>query len=60
MFFGLGPNEAKVVVRILDVNDNFPKFATNGRPIIAAIPTSANFGHQILRLQVRFRKKLRI
>lgn len=55
MFFGLGPNEAKVVVRILDVNDNFPKFATNGRPIIAAIPTTANFGHQILRLQVRVR-----
>lgn len=49
--FVLDPNEAKVIVRILDLNDNFPKFETNGRPIVAAIPSSANFGYQILRLQ---------
>ncbi|XP_045465404.1 cadherin-89D [Harmonia axyridis] len=49
----LGLNEVKVIVRVTDVNDNPPKFTTMGRPIIAAIPASANYGFHILRLQAR-------
>ncbi|XP_017781597.1 PREDICTED: cadherin-89D, partial [Nicrophorus vespilloides] len=47
----LGLNEVKVIVRITDTNDNVPKFTINGRPIVAAIPTTANFGFHIVRLQ---------
>jgi hypothetical protein len=49
----LGLNEVKVIVRVTDVNDNIPKFTITGRPIVAAIPTSASYGHHIVRLQVR-------
>nr|CAD7427729.1 unnamed protein product [Timema monikensis] len=44
-------NEVKVIVRIKDVNDNTPRFIVNGRPIVAAIPTTANYGYQIVKLQ---------
>lgn len=47
----VGLNEVKVIVRVTDVNDNVPKFTITGRPIIAAIPTSANYGYHIIRLQ---------
>ncbi|XP_065157447.1 cadherin-89D isoform X2 [Atheta coriaria] len=47
----LGLNEVKVIVRISDVNDNVPKFTISGRPIVAAIPTTANFGYHIIQLQ---------
>lgn len=47
-----GLNEVKVIIRVIDVNDNVPKFTVTGRPFIAAIPTTANFGHHIIRLQV--------
>ncbi|XP_068082261.1 cadherin-89D [Anabrus simplex] len=47
----LASNEVKIIVRVKDVNDNPPKFTTNGRPIVAAIPTTANYGYQIVRLQ---------
>lgn len=49
----LGLNEVKVIVRVIDVNDNVPKFTVSGRPFIAAVPTSANFGFHIIKLQVR-------
>ncbi|XP_044262289.1 cadherin-89D isoform X1 [Tribolium madens] len=49
----LGLNEVKVIIRITDVNDNIPKFTITGRPIIAAIPTTASYGHHILRLQAK-------
>lgn len=45
-------NEVKVVLRIKDMNDNSPQFPLNGRPLVAAIPTSANYGYPIARLQV--------
>ncbi|XP_075211152.1 cadherin 89D [Lycorma delicatula] len=49
----LAPNEIKLVVRVRDVNDNPPVFALNGRPLVAAIPTTANYGYPIARLQAK-------
>ena len=49
----LGLNEVKVIVRVTDVNDNVPKFTITGRPIVAAIPTNANYGYHIVRLQAK-------
>nr|CAD7198728.1 unnamed protein product [Timema douglasi] len=51
----LAANEVKVIVRVKDVNDNTPRFIVNGRPIVAAIPTTANYGYQIVKLQVSVR-----
>lgn len=50
---GLGPNEAKVVIKIKDLNDNAPKFKTNGRPFVAAVSSSAPYGHNVIKVQVR-------
>ncbi|XP_069700620.1 cadherin-89D [Periplaneta americana] len=47
----LAPNEVRIIVRVRDVNDNAPRFIINGRPIVAAIPTTATYGYQIVRLQ---------
>jgi len=47
----VGNNEVKVVLRIKDVNDNSPRFKQQGRPIVAAIPTSASYGYQIATLK---------
>ncbi|KAK9881182.1 hypothetical protein WA026_014530 [Henosepilachna vigintioctopunctata] len=49
----MGLNDVKVIIKVTDVNDNSPKFITNGKPIIAAIPASANYGYHIVRLQAR-------
>lgn len=51
-----GMNEVKVLVRVTDLNDNAPRFTIIGRPIVAAVPASANFGYQIIRLQVNASK----
>jgi len=50
---GLAPNEARVVVRVKDVNDNAPRFKSKGRPILAAIPTSAHYGYEVVKVEVR-------
>ncbi|XP_060524594.1 cadherin-89D isoform X2 [Cylas formicarius] len=47
----LGLNEVKVVVKVTDVNDNAPKFTSYGRPIVAAIPATATYGYDVLKLQ---------
>lgn len=49
---GLGPNEAKIIVKVKDINDNPPKFKKSGRPILSAVPTSAHYGYNILKLEV--------
>ncbi|KAI5749559.1 hypothetical protein M8J76_008291 [Diaphorina citri] len=49
----LGPNEVKIIVRVLDANDNGPRFVGNGRPIVAAIPSSATYGFPIAKLHAR-------
>lgn len=43
----LRENEVRLVIRVLDVNDNSPRFAGNGKPIISVIPGSANFGFPV-------------
>ena len=50
---GLGPNEAKIILKVKDVNDNAPKFKTNGRPILAAIPTAAYYGYNVIKVEVK-------
>lgn len=52
---GLAPNEARVVVRVKDINDNAPRFKTKDRPILAAIPTTAHYGYEVVKVEVRTR-----
>lgn len=52
MLEGLTRSDVKVVINIKDMNDNPPRFTIYGRPIVAAIPTTASFGYEILKLQV--------
>ncbi|KAL1465639.1 hypothetical protein WDU94_005192 [Cyamophila willieti] len=47
------PNEVKIIVRVLDANDNGPRFIGNGRPIVAAIPSSATYGFPIAKLHAK-------
>lgn len=53
LIFCAGLNEVKVVVKITDLNDNAPKFMSTGRPIVAAIPATAGYSYEVMRLQVR-------
>lgn len=39
------------MLRVKDVNDNSPMFKLNARPIIAAVPKTANYGYEIVKLQ---------
>lgn len=48
---GLELNEAKIIVRVKDTNDNVPRFKSNGRPMLAAIPTTAHYGYEIIRVE---------
>ncbi|XP_072758851.1 cadherin-89D isoform X2 [Anoplolepis gracilipes] len=48
---GLAPNEARVVVRIKDVNDNAPRFKSRDRPILAAIPTTVHYGYEVVKVE---------
>ncbi|KAK2588583.1 hypothetical protein KPH14_006357 [Odynerus spinipes] len=48
---GLAPNEARVVVRVKDTNDNAPRFKSKGRPILAAIPTTAHYGYEVVKVE---------
>ncbi|CAD6233777.1 GSCOCG00007273001-RA-CDS [Cotesia congregata] len=49
----LRTNEAKIVVRVKDINDNAPKFKSKGRPLLAAVPASANYGYEIIRVEAK-------
>ncbi|XP_059611787.1 cadherin-89D [Phlebotomus argentipes] len=48
---GLMYNEIRIVIRVIDENDNAPMFVGNGRPIVAVIPNTANFGFPVTRVQ---------
>ncbi|XP_018361835.1 PREDICTED: cadherin-89D isoform X2 [Trachymyrmex cornetzi] len=48
---GLAPNEARVVVRVKDVNDNAPRFKTKDKPILAVIPTTAHYGYEVVKVE---------
>lgn len=37
----------QLVIRVLDANDNAPRFSGNGKPIISVIPSVANFGFAV-------------
>ena len=47
-----GEGEAIVRVNILDINDNEPVFDNASSEITAAVPTTAEYGHPVTRLQV--------
>ncbi len=46
------PNEVKLIVHVLDENDNAPKFRNNGRPFVAAIPNTVPYGFVVARIRV--------
>ncbi|XP_067214901.1 cadherin-89D [Linepithema humile] len=48
---GLAPNEARVIVRVKDVNDNAPRFKSKDRPILAAIPVTAHYGYEVVKVE---------
>ncbi|CAG4966971.1 unnamed protein product [Parnassius apollo] len=48
---GMTKYDVKIIVRIKDVNDNAPKFINGGRPMVTAIPTTASYGYEVIRLQ---------
>lgn len=35
------------MIRVTDENDHAPKFVGNGKPIVAVIPNTANFGYPV-------------
>lgn len=39
------------MLRVADENDNPPKFIGNGKPIVAVIPNTANFGYPVTTVQ---------
>ena len=41
-------------INILDVNDNKPKFDDSNSKIIAAVPTTAEYGHHVSKIQVNY------
>ncbi|CAB3364238.1 Hypothetical predicted protein [Cloeon dipterum] len=49
---GVAGDEVRLVVHVRDENDNTPRFegAQEGRPIVAAIPASAKYGDEVVRL----------
>lgn len=40
----------QIVIKVIDENDHEPKFVGNGKPIIAVMPNSANFGFPVTRV----------
>lgn len=46
------PNEVKVIVHVIDENDNAPRFKTNGRPFVAAIPNTVSYGYVVTKIEV--------
>ena len=49
---GAGEGEAIVRVNILDVNDNTPEFDNASSEITASVPTTAEYGHPVTKIQV--------
>lgn len=48
---GMRERDARVVVRVRDVNDNAPRFAEAGRPQVAAVRAGAGYGEPVLLLR---------
>ena len=49
---GSGEGEVIVRVNIKDVNDNPPVFRDQETEIVASVPTTAQYGHHVTRIQV--------
>ncbi|TMW42416.1 hypothetical protein DOY81_012501 [Sarcophaga bullata] len=48
---GLENNECRLVLKILDENDNAPRFKQAGQPIVSVVPRTATFGYPITRVE---------
>ncbi|XP_037801284.1 cadherin-89D-like [Penaeus monodon] len=46
----LGMDEVWVAVEVGDQNDNSPSILPQGRPVVAAVPTTAAYGHFVTRI----------
>ena len=49
---GSGEGEVIVRVNIKDVNDNPPVFEAHETEMVASVPTTAQYGHHVTRIQV--------
>ena len=49
-----GEGEAIVRVHVTDANDNRPEFEVEGGELVAAVPTTAEYGHLVTKVQVCF------
>lgn len=50
-------NEVWIVIKVVDENDNPPRFGNAGRPMVGAVPAAAQYGHEIFTIQVRTNKQ---
>lgn len=41
------------MIRVGDENDNVPRFMGNGKPIVAVIPNTANFGYPVTTVEAK-------
>lgn len=41
------------MIRVADENDNVPRFMGNGKPIVAVIPNTANFGYPVTTVEAK-------
>lgn len=48
----LAPNEARIVLKIIDQNDNAPKFVNESMPVIAAVSPYTSYGTPVATVQV--------
>ncbi|XP_064090061.1 cadherin-89D-like isoform X2 [Macrobrachium nipponense] len=46
----LSMDEVWIKIIVKDQNDNTPKFLPHGRPIVAAVPSTASYGHFVTRI----------
>lgn len=53
-FCVLALNEARIVLRIVDQNDNSPKFVNDSMPVIAAVSLLTGYGTPVATVQVSF------
>jgi len=53
VFYWLALNEARIVLRIIDQNDNSPIFTNESMPVIAAVSPLTGYGTPVATVQVR-------
>lgn len=51
-YFGLAHNEARIVLKIIDQNDNAPRFVNESMPVIAAVSSYTAYGTPVATVQV--------